>query len=99
MQRGAGRKKSIVSYLLHAGFLTYCMTMKMEATCSSETLDDSQQTTWHYIPEDKTLQPSPRLAQHCFRKSQLNALSSPNQKSLMKLELQHQDIYNKNYFT
>jgi hypothetical protein len=28
----------------------------MEATCSSKTLVDFQQTTWHYIPEDRTLQ-------------------------------------------
>jgi hypothetical protein len=27
----------------------------MEATCSSETSVDFQWTTWHYIPEDKTL--------------------------------------------
>jgi hypothetical protein len=33
----------------------YSLTLKMEATYSSETSDDFQWTTWHYIPEDKTL--------------------------------------------
>jgi hypothetical protein len=32
------------------------LTLKMEATCSSETLDDFQWTTWRYIPEGSTLQ-------------------------------------------
>jgi hypothetical protein len=27
----------------------------MEAVCSSETLVDFHRTTWHYIPEDNTL--------------------------------------------
>jgi hypothetical protein len=76
MQRGARSKKSIVSYMFHAGFLTYCMAMKMEVTYSSETLDNFQWTTWHYIPEDRTLQPSLWFAQHCLTQSQLNALSS-----------------------
>jgi hypothetical protein len=31
-------------------------TLKMEAICSSETSDDFQQTTQHYIPEASTLQ-------------------------------------------
>jgi hypothetical protein len=30
-------------------------TLKMEATCSSETSVASQQTTWCHIPEDDTL--------------------------------------------
>jgi hypothetical protein len=33
----------------------YSLTLKMEAICSSETLVDFQQTTFHYIPEDNTL--------------------------------------------
>jgi hypothetical protein len=34
---------------------TIFWTLKMEATCSSETSVDSQRTTLHYIPEDRTL--------------------------------------------
>jgi hypothetical protein len=32
-----------------------CSALKMEAICSTEILGDFQQTTWHYIPEDRTL--------------------------------------------
>jgi hypothetical protein len=39
--------------------LAYSSTLKMEATCSSKTLVDSQWTTWHYIPEDRTLHNHP----------------------------------------
>jgi hypothetical protein len=35
--------------------LAYSSTLKMEATCSSETSVDFQQATLHYIPEDRTL--------------------------------------------
>jgi hypothetical protein len=42
-------------YLLHAGFLTYFVTLKMEETCSSETLVDYQRTARYYIQEDRTL--------------------------------------------
>jgi hypothetical protein len=35
--------------------LTYSSTLKMEATCSSETSVDYQRTTRSYIPEDRTL--------------------------------------------
>jgi hypothetical protein len=35
--------------------LAYSLTLKMEATCSSKTSVDFQQTAWHYIPEDRTL--------------------------------------------
>jgi hypothetical protein len=38
-----------------ASSLTYSLTLKMEVTCSSETSVDFQRTTWHYIPEDRTL--------------------------------------------
>jgi hypothetical protein len=43
-------------YLRHAGFLLgiFFFYLKMEATCSSETSVDFQQTRW-YIPEDRTL--------------------------------------------
>jgi hypothetical protein len=34
--------------------LTYSMTLKMEATYSSKTSVDSEQTTQHYAPEDMT---------------------------------------------
>jgi hypothetical protein len=36
--------------------LTYSSTLKIEATCSSETSVDFQLTTRCYIPEDRTLQ-------------------------------------------
>jgi hypothetical protein len=35
-------------------FLAFSSNMKM-VICSTETLVDFQQTTWRYIPEDKTL--------------------------------------------
>jgi hypothetical protein len=39
---------------LLVSYLTYSLTLKMEATCSSEISADFQWTTWHYIPEDRT---------------------------------------------
>jgi hypothetical protein len=39
--------------------LTYSLTLKIEATCSSETMIDFQQTTWCYTLEDRTLQVGP----------------------------------------
>jgi hypothetical protein len=36
--------------------VAYYSTMKIEAICSSETSVDVQQTTWCYIPEDRTLE-------------------------------------------
>jgi hypothetical protein len=35
--------------------LGYSSTLKMEETHSSESVTGFQQTTWHYIPEDRTL--------------------------------------------
>jgi hypothetical protein len=35
--------------------LAYSSTLKMEATCSSETSINFQWTTWRYIPEPQTL--------------------------------------------
>jgi hypothetical protein len=37
--------------------LAYSLTMKVEVTCSSETVIGVQWTAWHYIPEDRTLNP------------------------------------------
>lgn len=36
--------------------LAYSSTMMIEATCSSEISADFQQATWHYIPENRTVQ-------------------------------------------
>jgi hypothetical protein len=36
--------------------LAYSLTLKMEATYSSEASVDLQQTTWHYSSGDRTLQ-------------------------------------------
>jgi hypothetical protein len=41
------------SFLL-VSCLTYYSTLKKEATCSSETLDDFQRATRRYIPEDSS---------------------------------------------
>jgi hypothetical protein len=35
--------------------LAYSLALKMEATCMFETSVDFQQTTWHYIPENRTV--------------------------------------------
>jgi hypothetical protein len=37
-------------------YLAYSSTLKMEATCSSETLVDFLRATWGYIPGGRTLQ-------------------------------------------
>jgi hypothetical protein len=42
--------------LLPAPSLAYSSTLKMEVKCSSKTLVDVQQVTWHYITGDRTLQ-------------------------------------------
>jgi hypothetical protein len=44
----------------------YSLTLKTEATCSSETLVNVQQTTQHYIPHDRPLQ---ARCLYCFTKS------------------------------
>jgi hypothetical protein len=41
---------------LHAGFLAYSSTLKMETVCSSKMLADFHQTAKRYIPEDRNLQ-------------------------------------------
>jgi hypothetical protein len=38
--------------------LAYSLILKWQATCSSETLVDFQQTTWHCIPQV-------RISDHC----------------------------------
>jgi hypothetical protein len=54
----AGGKQSLVwlppAFTL-VSYLAYSSTLKMEATCSSETSEDFQRTTRRYIPEDRTL--------------------------------------------
>jgi hypothetical protein len=35
--------------------LAHSSTLKIEATCSSETPVDFERTTWRYIPQDRTL--------------------------------------------
>jgi hypothetical protein len=50
-QREAGGK---LNFLI-VPYLAYSSTLKMEATCSSETSTDFHRTTLRYIPEDRTL--------------------------------------------
>jgi uncharacterized membrane protein len=50
MKQAERRFASLVSYLAHPS------TLKIEATCSSETSVDFQWTAWHYISEGGTLQ-------------------------------------------
>jgi hypothetical protein len=45
----------IAAYVMLDSCSAYSWTLKIEATCSSETFVDFQQTTRRYIPEDKTL--------------------------------------------
>jgi hypothetical protein len=47
----------------------YNSTLKMEATCSSETSVDIQRTTWRYIPEYSTLQLVLSIKKSCTKKS------------------------------
>jgi hypothetical protein len=50
------RSRGTCHFHLHVKFLLgFSSTLRMEATCSSETSVDSQRTTWRYIPEDRTL--------------------------------------------
>jgi hypothetical protein len=44
--------------------LAYSSTLKMEATCSSETSVDIRLTTWREIPDDITLQSKPLVTKH-----------------------------------
>jgi hypothetical protein len=46
---------SSICHLLHAGFLAYSLTLKMEATYSFEMSVYFQQTMSNYIPEARTL--------------------------------------------
>jgi hypothetical protein len=42
-------------FTLVSSCLAYSSTLNIDATLSSETSVDYQRTTWHYIPEDRTL--------------------------------------------
>jgi hypothetical protein len=45
---------TVVPYATPVSCLTYSSTLKMEATCSSETSVDFQRTTRPYIPDNRT---------------------------------------------
>jgi hypothetical protein len=51
---GWNRALTVTCFTL-VSFLAYSWTMKMEATCYSETSVDFQRNTWRYIPEDRTI--------------------------------------------
>jgi hypothetical protein len=46
---------SLLATCVYADFFAYSSTLKMEATCSSETSVDFHRISWRYIPEDRTL--------------------------------------------
>jgi hypothetical protein len=52
-QRTAGSKLATCFTLVSC--LANSSSLKLEATCSSETSVDFQQTTWSYIPQDTSL--------------------------------------------
>jgi hypothetical protein len=45
----------LATCLILVSCLAYSSTLKMEATCSSEKSIWLQRTTWHYIPQDRSL--------------------------------------------
>jgi hypothetical protein len=45
----------LFAWFMMVSCLIYSSNLKMEATCSSVTSVDFHRTTWHYIPEDRTL--------------------------------------------
>jgi hypothetical protein len=45
----------------------YSSTLKLEATCSSETSVEFQETIWRYIPEERALPASQLCASTCLR--------------------------------
>jgi hypothetical protein len=49
----AGNQRLLSATMVYC--LAFSSTLKMEATCSSETSVDFQRTTRRYIPEDRTL--------------------------------------------
>jgi hypothetical protein len=57
--QGRMNQAELIKWFIVVSFLAYYSTLKVEATCSSETSFDFQRTTWHYIPEDTTLQKHP----------------------------------------
>jgi hypothetical protein len=50
--RNGGAYRLLPHSFTLVSYLAYSSTLKMEATCSSETSVDFQRTTHHYIPED-----------------------------------------------
>jgi hypothetical protein len=55
-----GRALFAASFMLVSS-LAYSLTPKMDVPCSSEMLVDFQQTTQHYLPEERALQNNYRL--------------------------------------
>jgi hypothetical protein len=53
--QGSSMKQEKVTSFMLVVCLAYILTMKLEATCSSETSDDFQRNTRRYIPENRTL--------------------------------------------
>jgi hypothetical protein len=45
----------LFAWFMLVSCLVYSSTLKMEATCSSVTSVDFRRITWHYIPEERTL--------------------------------------------
>jgi hypothetical protein len=58
------------TYLMLVSSLGYSSTLKMEETHSSERVTDFQQTTWHYITDDRTLR------NHCCQTSNPTTLET-----------------------
>jgi hypothetical protein len=54
-EREGGSSAELATCFALVSWLTYFSTLRMEATCSSETSVDFQRTTRRYIPEDRTL--------------------------------------------
>jgi hypothetical protein len=54
--RGTCRLHRLATCFSLVSCLAYSSTTKMEATCPSEMSANFQDITWHYVPEDRTLQ-------------------------------------------
>jgi hypothetical protein len=55
-KKGTNKQALLATCFTLASCLAYSSTLKIEATCSSETSVDFQWTTRRYIPENRTLQ-------------------------------------------